>query len=148
VTILYRAAYAHYRQDGHAHRVVVSGRIERLREPMLHDDRKSLTRWLNSQNIYMQQEVEKHLPAEGRSLGLPDRIRATKFLAPFLIFLHCMIAKRGLLDGKKGLYYALQRMLAETLLAIYLLDHDLVSKQVTEDSFEELPPVADYPMES
>jgi glycosyltransferase involved in cell wall biosynthesis len=148
VVVLYRRAFARYQQDGHAHRVVVSGRIEKLREPMLHDDRKSLTRWLNSQNIYMQQEVEKLLAAEGRSLRLPDRIRATKFLAPFLIFLHCMIAKRGLFDGKKGLYYALQRMLAETLLAIYLLDNDLIGKQLTDESVEELPTVAGYPMKS
>ena len=141
VVVLYRRKHARYRQDGHAHRVVVGGRIERLREPMLHDDRKALTRWVNSQNTYMQQEVEKLLKPEGRSLALPDRIRGTKFLAPFLVFLLCMIVKRGLLDGKKGLYYALQRMLAETLLAIYLLDHDLTSKQAPQESSAELPQV-------
>jgi glycosyltransferase involved in cell wall biosynthesis len=128
VVVLYRRARAHYRQDGHAHRVVVAGRVESLREPMLHDDRKSLTRWLQSQNTYMRQEVDKLLESGEQNLPLPDRIRGVKFLAPFLVFLHCMIAKRGILDGKKGLYYALQRMLAETLLSIYLLDKELVDQ--------------------
>lgn len=148
VVVLYRREHARYRQDGHAHRVVLDGRIESLREPMLHDDRKSLTRWISSQNTYMQQEVEKILKSDGQSLSLPDRIRSTKFLAPFLVFLHCMVAKRGLLDGKKGLYYALQRMLAETLLAIYLLDHELIREQATEKPVEELPSVASCPMKS
>lgn len=144
VVVLYRRQQARYRQDGHAHRVLVSGRIEALREPMLHDDRKLLTRWLNSQNTYMQQEVGKLLKAEGRGLALSDRIRCTKLLAPFLVFLHCMITQRGLLDGKKGLYYALQRMLAETLLAIYLLDQDISNKQTPQEAGEELPQVTGY----
>jgi glycosyltransferase involved in cell wall biosynthesis len=141
VVVLYRRDHAHYHQDGHAHRVIVAGQIGRLREPVLHDDRKSLTRWLSSQNAYMQQEVEKLGKAEGQKLALPDRIRAAKFLAPFLVFLHCLIAKRGLLDGKKGLYYALQRMLAETLLAIYLLDRDLTGKQESQEVVGEMPQV-------
>jgi glycosyltransferase involved in cell wall biosynthesis len=142
VIVLYRRAYARYRQDGHAHRVVLSGRIEQLHEPMLHDDRKSLTRWLNSQNIYMQQEVEKLVASEGERVGLPDQIRRTKFLAPFLVFLHCMIAKRGMLHGKKGLFYALQRMLAETLLAIHLLDHELINQNTEqEEASGQLPHV-------
>lgn len=149
VVVLYRRAHASYRQDGHAHRVVIGGRIESLREQMLHDDRKSLTRWLNSQDIYMRQEVDKHKAAGGRDLGLPDRIRSTKLLAPFIVFLHCMTFKRGLLDGKKGLYYALQRMLAETLLAIYLLDKDLNIKETDpEETAGEVPHVAGYSAES
>ena len=147
VVVLYQRSQARYRQDGHAHRVEVSGRIAQLHESMLHDDRKSLTRWLNSQNTYMRQEVEKLLKAEGRSLTLPDRIRGTKFLAPFLVFLHCIVFKRGLLDGKKGLYYALQRMLAETLLAIYLLDRDLIGRQLPQEAVGDLPRAADYPVE-
>lgn len=143
VVVLYRRALAYYRQDGHAHRVVVAGgRIAPLREPMLHDDRKSLTRWLSSQDGYMRQELDKFQRAD--SLGLSDRIRSTRILAPFLIFLHCMIVKRGLLDGKKGLYYALQRMLAETLLSIYLLERDLTRKGTAEKVAEDHPEAAGY----
>lgn len=144
VVVLYRRERAHYRQDGHAHRVVVDGPVEQLQEAMLHDDRKSLTRWVASQDTYMQQEVEKLLEAEGRGLALPDRIRKTKLLAPFLVFLHCLLVKRGLFDGKKGLYYALQRMLAETLLAIYLLDRDLKGKQAPQEAAGEMPPVTGH----
>jgi glycosyltransferase involved in cell wall biosynthesis len=50
--VLFRTRSARYEQDGHAHRVIVRGRIGRLPESILHDDRKSFQRWLRSQERY------------------------------------------------------------------------------------------------
>ena len=60
-----------------------------------------------------------------RTLGLPDRLRKTRVLFPFVIFFYCLFVKGGIRDGWAGVYYAFQRMLAEILLALYLIEDDL-----------------------
>jgi glycosyltransferase involved in cell wall biosynthesis len=125
VVVLYRPEHAHYRQDGHAHRVVINGSVESLRAFMLHDDRKSLSHWLRSQDLYQQLEREKLTASRPGKLSLPDRIRKLRFVSPFVVLFYCLIVKRGIFDGKAGLYYAFQRMLAETLLSLHLIDQDL-----------------------
>ena len=57
VTVLYRREGASYIQDGHTQRVAVEGTVKDLRAPLLHDDRKSLRRWFNSQARYTQLEA-------------------------------------------------------------------------------------------
>src|SRR3954466_5615591 len=59
-TILYRRDRARYRDEGHGHRVHVDGEVLSLRSPIDHDDRKSLSRWLRSQDRYMVIEA-RHL---------------------------------------------------------------------------------------
>src|SRR5439155_19042641 len=48
-TVLYRRERARYSNDGHGHRVCVDGRTGSLHSRLCHDDRKSLDRWLTSQ---------------------------------------------------------------------------------------------------
>lgn len=70
-------------------------------------------------------------------LSLADRLRKTRFLFPFVIFFYCLFVKGGIRDGWAGVYYAFQRMLAETLLALYLIEDKLraeVSGQISEVS--------------
>ena len=129
VTVLFRHKDAFYRQDGHAHRVVVQGEVKNLRWPILHDDRKSLSRWLRSQDIYMQQELRKLSDVNDESLGWPDRLRKTRVLFPFAIFFYCLFVKGAIRDGWAGVYYAFQRMLVESLLALYLIEEDLAGEE-------------------
>jgi glycosyltransferase involved in cell wall biosynthesis len=123
VTVLYRRERAVYRQDGHAHRVEIDGQVEMLKSFMLHDDRKPLSRWFRSQDIYARQEAAKL--AEATELGFNDRLRRLRWLAPFLVFFYCLFVQRNILDGRAGLFYAFQRMLAETMLSLRLLEQDL-----------------------
>lgn len=58
-------------------------------------------------------------------LGLADRLRKTRVLFPFVIFFYCLFVKGGIRDGWAGVYYAFQRMLAETLLSLYLIEDGL-----------------------
>lgn len=132
VVVLFRKGKARYRQDGHAHRVVIHGRVDELRSLVLHDDRKSVTRWLNSQSIYQRQELEKLLSANPKKLGLADRIRSRKLFSPLLVLFYCLFVKRGILDGKAGVFYAFQRMIAEGLLSAYLLNEELSRNGVQE----------------
>lgn len=123
--VLYRARSAHYENEGHGHRVVLTGKVCPLRGVIYHDDRKSLSRWLASQQRYAQVEADYLLNAAPQSLSFSDRIRRMAWPAPMLVFPYVLIAKRCLLDGWHGWYYALQRLLAETLIALEIIDQRL-----------------------
>ncbi|MBI1240904.1 MAG: glycosyltransferase [Nostoc sp. RI_552] len=120
--VLYRREKASYQDDGHAHLVLVEGKSSQLTAYIHHDDRKSLNRWLWAQQRYMVIETKKLLETPNHELSLGDRIRKQKIFAPFIVLFYCLIIKGGILDGKYGLYYALQRVLAEILLSINLIE--------------------------
>lgn len=126
-TVLYRTAKATYHNDGHAHRVHLDGTVGQLQSPIFHDDRKSLQHWLWAQDRYALLEARKLAVIPDADLSLADKIRKTKVLAPLVILVYCLVLKGGLLDGWRGWYYAWQRMLAETLLALRLIEHDLTA---------------------
>jgi glycosyltransferase involved in cell wall biosynthesis len=128
VVVLFRRAHAKYEQDGHAHRVRVAGVIDTLAHPVLHDDRKPLAHWLRSQSKYMQLEVDKLKNTPASELALIDRLRQWIFIAPPAMFVYCLIGKGGILDGKAGLYYAMQRAVAEMILSLNLLERMVVRR--------------------
>nr|WP_271254333.1 hypothetical protein [Pseudanabaena sp. Chao 1811] len=123
--VLYRKDKSYYIEDGHAHRVKVVGDYGYLAGYIYHDDRKSLSRWLWAQDRYMQIEAKKLLNTPSGQLSFGDRLRKQKIIAPFVILFYCLILKGGIFDGWAGWYYAWQRMLAEILLAIRLIESDL-----------------------
>jgi glycosyltransferase involved in cell wall biosynthesis len=119
---LFRKEKSTYIDDGHTQLLQVKGKSATLKNYIHHDDRKPLSRWLWAQDRYMKIEVKKLLETPSNDLSIGDRIRQQKILAPLIIFFYCLILKRGILDGWHGWYYALQRMLAETLLSIRLIE--------------------------
>jgi len=135
VTVLYRRARAFYRQDGHTQRVVVDGLVNSLSAPILHDDRKPLSHWLQSQARYMRIEAGKLLELDAGSSSWSDCIRKMRFVAPFVMLFYCLIVKRAVLDGRAGLYYVFQRAVAEFILSLFLVEHDL--RQVVPDKIKE-----------
>ncbi|MGJ3247553.1 MAG: glycosyltransferase family 2 protein [Elainellaceae cyanobacterium] len=124
----------HYIDDGHTQLLVVKGQSASLTNPIHHDDRKPLSRWLWAQDRYMVLEVKKLQETALEELSWGDRIRQQKILAPFVILLYCLILKGGILDGWRGWYYAFQRMLAELLLSIKLIEADLSDFSNTSQS--------------
>lgn len=125
VIALYRRAGARYEQVGHTQRVVVGGRVERLHGTIDHDDRKPLSRWLLSQIRYARLEAEHLLSAPPGKLRRTDRIRRTGWAAPLLVLPYTLIVRRCLFEGWPGWLYALQRLLAETLIALEIADRRL-----------------------
>jgi len=122
VVVLFRRAHATYHQDGHAHRVRVEGRIEHLSHPILHDDRKPLSHWLASQSRYMKLEADKLATTPASELAFIDRMRRWIVVAPPAMFVYCLIVRAGILDGRAGLYYAMQRTAAELILSLNILE--------------------------
>lgn len=120
--LLFRKSRAGYIDDGHTQLLEVQGKSEHLRETVLHDDRKTLSRWLWAQDRYMVIEAKKLLSTPDAELGVGDKIRKRKIIAPFIVLVYCLVLKGGLLDGWRGWYYAFQRMLAETLLSLKLIE--------------------------
>lgn len=124
VTVLYRREGACYVQDGHTQRVMVEGQVRSLCGRIFHDDRKPLSRWLQGQDRYMRLEAEHLRRTPWKSLRNPDRLRCLIVVSPFVVCLYCLFVKGVAFDGGAGWYYALQRMLAETLLSLRLLETD------------------------
>lgn len=125
VTTLFRPARARYVQDGHTQRLVVDGATGMLKARLTHDDRKPLSRWLAAQDRYMRLEIEALLSKPRSALDFADRLRLLPPLAPLAAFAHCYLLRGGFRDGRAGLYYALQRMLAEALLGLRLIERRL-----------------------
>jgi glycosyltransferase involved in cell wall biosynthesis len=125
VTVLYRRDKARYTQNGHTQRLVLSGKVEMLSSPILHDDRKPLRRWLQAQQRYAELEANRLIETDAQTLSWRDRVRRWRVVAPLAICFYCLVLRGGILDGYAGFYYAFQRTLAELILSLYLLDHDL-----------------------
>ncbi|MEB3352761.1 MAG: glycosyltransferase family 2 protein [Cyanobacteriota bacterium] len=117
---LFRRKCGIYVDDGHTQDLRLSGNCTALASPILHDDRKPLSRWLWAQNRYLKLEVHKLLYTPQNQLGAADRLRSNSVLAPFAVLLLCLVWHRGLLDGWRGWFYAFQRMYVETLLILML----------------------------
>ncbi len=120
-TVLYRMRQSIYFQDGHAHRVKVEGDTRFLRAEIMHDDRKSFSHWLQAQDRYMKLEAELITSKKWKELSLMNRVRKLRVVAPFMIIFYCLLVKRGILDGRAGWYYSFERMLAESILSLHLL---------------------------
>ena len=91
--------------------------------------RKPLSRWLGSQLKYAAREAAHLLETPRERLGRVDRIRLMGWPAPILVLGYVLFAKGAALDGKAGWFYAFQRLLAEVLLALELLDRRLSAAQ-------------------
>jgi glycosyltransferase involved in cell wall biosynthesis len=123
--ILFRRSQCRYVQDGHTELLTTSGRTKFLSAYILHDDRKPLSRWLQSQRNYATLEAQHLLGDPGRVRTLADRLRLRIWPAAPAAFLYTLMFKGCLFDGWPGWYYALQRTYAEVLLSLELLDRRL-----------------------
>lgn len=123
--VLYRKSAAAYVDDGHTQRVRIEGGLANLNHPIYHDDRKPISRWFSSQARYASLEASHLLSRERSKLGSIDRVRLLIVPAPLLMFFYALFVKRCLLDGWSGWYYTFQRVCAETMLSIELLDRRL-----------------------
>lgn len=129
IIALHRHNQVHYIQDGHCMRAQVVGTVGQLQSRVQHDDRKPLARWLASQAKYADQEAALLLSKPASELRIQDRLRTMMVITPWLVPLYCMTVGRGALDGWAGIYYALQRGVAEAVLALKLLEARLATRQ-------------------
>jgi len=112
---LFRRDAATFTMDGHTQRVHVAGEIGTLREHLVHDDRKSLRRFLQRQRVYMRDEAQKI--RRGENLNFASRVRKLRVVAPFAVVAHALFVRGLILDGAAGIRYAFERFVAELILS-------------------------------
>jgi glycosyltransferase involved in cell wall biosynthesis len=104
---------------GHTEAWDVNGPIATLSGPVLHDDWKPTAQWVIGQAHYMQRELEwLHV---GRA-GLVRWLRLRPPLMPIAAFIYCLFGKGLIVSGRAGIFYALQRMVAEAILSLMVLE--------------------------
>lgn len=121
-TVLYRARAGRYVDEGHGHRLVIAGEVASLENAILHDDRKPLSRWLAAQQRYAEAEASFLLGGGPEQMTRRDRLRRRGWLLPLLILPYVLLVKGCALDGRAGWHYALQRWVAEVMIALALAD--------------------------
>ena len=127
-TVLYRRHKASYQNEGHGHRVVIDGKVTDFKGIIFHDDRKPLARWISAQRRYARDEANYLLGGPREKFSKTDKIRAMGWPAPVLVLLYTLFAKGCILDGWPGWHYALQRLLAEALITLEIVDQRLRQK--------------------
>ena len=121
-TALFKKSKGVYIQDGHTQRLVLNGCAKDLQFCILHDDRKPFRRWFASQKHYAALECGKLRGVPSNQLSVPDRVRKWIFPAPPMVFFYCLLYKGLILDGWRGFFYTFQRVLAEILLSLRLIE--------------------------
>ena len=123
--VLFKRTKGIYIDDGHAHRLKIDGSIGSYKFPILHDDRKSLSRWIANQDGYSIKECNKLLDINNPLRNtIVNRIRRTKVFAPFFVFFHCLFVKGLIFNGWAGWYYTLQRTMVEILFSLRLIEEE------------------------
>ncbi|MBS7566464.1 glycosyltransferase family 2 protein [Mucilaginibacter sp. Bleaf8] len=130
--VLFKKGAGIYFNDGHAHRLQITGPTGAYKARILHDDRKSLSRWLGNQDGYSIRECHKLLDVTNESRNsVLNRIRRTKTLAPFFVFFYCLFAKGLIFSGWAGWYYTLQRTMVEMLFSLRLIEEEKFNEKST-----------------
>jgi glycosyltransferase involved in cell wall biosynthesis len=107
---------------GHTEAWDVKGSIATLSGRVLHDDWKPTEQWVIGQTRYMQRELE--WLRVGRT-GLVRWLRLRPPLMPIVAFIYCLFGKGLIFSGRAGIFYALQRMVAESILSLLVLEAKL-----------------------
>ena len=123
--VLFRAKRARYMDEGHTQQLRVKGKLAQLKGHIWHDDRKPIKRWIQSQDRYTEIEAGYLLKTPKDKLNRADKIRKWIWMAPMIVPIYLLIARGLILDGWSGWYYVFQRMIAEMLLSLRLLEQKL-----------------------
>jgi len=132
--ILFRPERAQFVQDGHTQRLIAGNDVIKLTHAIDHDDRKPLSHWIRSQDSYARLERDKLRATPRAKLGFADRVRSWRVAAPLAVLFHCLFVKRLIFAGLPGWFYTYQRVAAEILLALYLIED-----RIEEPSAEKAP---------
>jgi glycosyltransferase involved in cell wall biosynthesis len=121
-TILLRKARFSVRDKGHTEAWDVNGPVVTLGARIIHDDWKPTGQWLIGQARYMERELDW---LRVRRAGIVGWLRGNPPLMPIVVFLYCLFGKGLIVNGRAGVFYALQRMVAEAVLSLMVLEGKL-----------------------
>lgn len=110
--ILFKTGERYFTSIGHGERIRDGIRIITSRNRITHDDRKSYLTFLSSQVRY----AEKiWFLSKNKHISWKDKIRVVSPLGALAVFMVSFFLKGGILDGKPGLVYNLDRIISELI---------------------------------
>jgi glycosyltransferase involved in cell wall biosynthesis len=118
-TILLRRGHFTVHDHGHTEVWNIAGPVRPIGTRAVHDDRKPVEAWLTAQGRYMRREVAR---ANQDTAGWKDRVRRAPPVMPIAVFVYCLVVKGLIFNGRAGLFYALQRAVAEAILSMMVLE--------------------------
>jgi hypothetical protein len=121
-TVLLRNGKFSVADRGHTEAWTVHGPVKNLSARIVHDDRKPTDQWMVAQGHYMRRELA-YLQTNDSELKSWLRLRPP--LMPLAVFFYCLFVKGLILNGRAGLFYALQRFTAEAALSLMVLEERL-----------------------
>lgn len=117
VTVLFDRRSAHYVQEGHTQRIRVDGEVGDLEAHIFHDDRKPFERFVSAQERYAWLEAERLRCTPLSKLPWSGKIRKLRVVAPVLIPFGLLLGRGLIFEGRRGLRYARQRLVAEWMIS-------------------------------
>lgn len=111
---LLRAGNARVGEVGHAHLLEVDGRAVKLRNRLVHDDRKPLEAFVRAQLGYSTRELSGLL--EGKGGPFSSRVRRAVPFTPIAVWAWAWLLAGGPFRGPAARRYALERLLYEAML--------------------------------
>jgi glycosyltransferase involved in cell wall biosynthesis len=121
-TILLRKGRFSVWDKGHSDAWDVHGPVATLNATIVHDDWKPIDQCLIGEAQCLQRERDWIRAHKG---GLVRWLRVRPPLMPIVVFLYCLFGKGLILNGRAGIFYALQRMVAEAVLSLMVLEERL-----------------------
>jgi glycosyltransferase involved in cell wall biosynthesis len=121
-TVLLRKGCFSVHDEGHTEIWKVSGDVAVLKNRIIHDDWKPAAQWVAAQVRYMKLEFGS---LSDNSSGVVRWLRLRPPLMPIAVFLYCLFSKGLVFSGRAGILYALQRMTAEAILSLMVLEERL-----------------------
>ena len=98
---------------GHAERLKDGVSEKSVRALLRHDDRKGYDVYLQSQYRYSSSLIDRYVQG---NVSSRDRIRVKWPLLILVVPIYSIIVRRGLLSGRAGIVYALDRLIAEAIM--------------------------------
>jgi glycosyltransferase involved in cell wall biosynthesis len=127
-TILLRRDCVSVWDKGHTEVWSVNGPMGILKTRIIHDDWKSMDHWTAAQGRYMRRELDR---LRRDRVGLRDWLRLRPPLMPIVMLFYCLLVKGLIFNGRAGIFYTLQRVVAEAVLSLMVLE-DKLRKQSAE----------------
>jgi hypothetical protein len=110
--LVFRGGREHFEPAGHGERLRAGVRSALTARSIRHDDRKELGQVLQNQVRYAKDLLRRSRHGQ---LKLRDRLRTRTPLFLFVTPLYAYLLRLGFLDGRAGVIYAVDRLIAEAL---------------------------------
>jgi hypothetical protein len=119
-----------FKNEGHSVFINLKNKKKAIKQyyfknKILHNDKKPIDRFYYSQLPYAKQQLNFIL--KKKNIRFIDKIRLRFVFTPLLVFIYTYIFKLTFISSKRGLFYAYQKLLYETVFQLNLLERKKIN---------------------